>query len=159
MMALDTDLNRVSREHYITGKAAINFHWPGTTTGGWHRLAYWDSAAGKVKVGLAGIHYPDTSSYLGDVGIISARAALKRQGWPVDGEVYMANHFRAAADLVLAWALGQSEHCNVELADWFVEEQDLNAIVDLLTCALGKLDAAPQARVEHWLGAQLRNAK
>lgn len=30
----DFDLKRVSREHYITGKAAINFPRPQTTTGG-----------------------------------------------------------------------------------------------------------------------------
>ena len=34
----DFDLKRVSRTHYITGKAAINFPDPGSTTGGWHFL-------------------------------------------------------------------------------------------------------------------------
>ena len=30
----DFDLKRVSRQHYITGKAAINFPHAGSTTGG-----------------------------------------------------------------------------------------------------------------------------
>ena len=38
----DFDLKRVSRTHYITGKAAINFPDPGSTTGGWHFLSYFD---------------------------------------------------------------------------------------------------------------------
>lgn len=38
----DFDLKRASREHYITGKAAINFPHVGSTTGGWHFLWYFD---------------------------------------------------------------------------------------------------------------------
>ena len=38
----DFDLKRVSREHYITGKAAINFPHVGSTTGGWHFLSHFD---------------------------------------------------------------------------------------------------------------------
>ncbi|OLS59214.1 hypothetical protein PSEMO_57230 [Pseudomonas putida] len=39
MSRFDVDLSRVSRSHYITGKAAINVYWPDATTGGWHRTA------------------------------------------------------------------------------------------------------------------------
>lgn len=60
----DFDLKRVSHQHYITGKAAINFPHPGSTTGGWHFLSYFDREAGVVKVSLAGIHYPDTDAFL-----------------------------------------------------------------------------------------------
>lgn len=51
----DIDLKRVSRERYITGKAAINFPAPGSTTGGWHFLSYSDRESGIAKVSLAGI--------------------------------------------------------------------------------------------------------
>jgi len=57
----DPDLKRVSREHYITGKAAINFPTIGGTTGGWQFLSYFDRESGIAKVSLAGIHYPDTT--------------------------------------------------------------------------------------------------
>jgi len=60
----DFDLKRVSSQHYITGKAAINFPHQGSTTGGWHFLSYFDREAGVAKVSLAGIHYPDTTSFL-----------------------------------------------------------------------------------------------
>jgi len=45
----DFDLKHVSREHYITGKAAINFPHAGSTTGGWHFLSYFDREAGSAK--------------------------------------------------------------------------------------------------------------
>lgn len=64
----DFDLKRVSFEHYITGKAAINFPHPESTTGGWHFLSYFDRDTGVAKVSLAGIHYPDTAEFFGDAG-------------------------------------------------------------------------------------------
>lgn len=48
----DFDLKRVSHKHYITGKSAINFPHPGSTTGGWHFLAYFDRESGVAKVSL-----------------------------------------------------------------------------------------------------------
>ena len=42
----DFDLKCVSHKHYITGKAAINFPHPGSTTGGWHFLSYFDRDSG-----------------------------------------------------------------------------------------------------------------
>lgn len=52
----------------------------------------------------------------------------------------MANHFRAAGDMALAWAFGQSKHCNVELSEWFPDDQDLADMVRLLRRALDRLD-------------------
>ena len=65
----DFDLKRVSREHYITDKASINFPHPGTTTGEWHFLSYFDRESGGAKVSLAGIHDPDTTGYFGEVRV------------------------------------------------------------------------------------------
>lgn len=59
----DFDLKRVSREHYVTGKAAINFPHSGSTTGGWHYLSHFDRVSGVAKVSLAGVHYPDTTVF------------------------------------------------------------------------------------------------
>lgn len=30
----------------------------------------------------------------------------------------MADHYRAAADVVMMWELSNSKHCNVEVAEW-----------------------------------------
>lgn len=156
MPKFDVDLCRVSREYYISGKAAINFPWPATNTGGWHHLSYWDREAGQVKVSLAGIHYPDTSAYFGDFGVIDASQELRRRGWAIDHGIYIADHFRAAADMVLAWAFGQSKHCNVELSDWFPEDQDQWYILHLLTSATDKMSDSQRDRINQWAESQLR---
>ncbi|MBP1120966.1 hypothetical protein EZZ79_19795 [Pseudomonas syringae] len=81
----DFDLKRVSLQHYITGKAAINFPHPGGTTGGWHFLSYFDRESGGAKVSLAGIHYHDTTGYFGDLGIIDVTDELAKRGWCAEG--------------------------------------------------------------------------
>jgi hypothetical protein len=150
----DLDLTRVTETHYITGKAAINFPWPRSTTGGWHFLGYCDSYTGQVKVSLAGIHCPDTSSLFGANGVLDAREELAKRGWRLDSSVYMADHFRATADLVIAWTLGRNEHCNVELADWFPAHEDHTKVVRLLESALGNLERTQQHRLSQWLKRQ-----
>lgn len=81
----DFDLKRVSRQHHITGKAAINFPHPESTTGGWHFLSYFDRESGVAKVSLVGIHYPDTSDYFCDLGITDVTDRLADLGWSVEG--------------------------------------------------------------------------
>lgn len=68
----------------------------------------------------------------------------------------MATHFRATADFAIAWALGQSPHCNLELVDWFREEQDFKAMTDLLRSTLDELDPIACARLMQWLAAQMK---
>ncbi len=60
----DFDLKRVSREHYITGKAAINFPHVESTTGGWHFLSYFDRETEVSMVSLAGIYYQTPPFFL-----------------------------------------------------------------------------------------------
>ncbi len=152
----DLDLRRVSREHYITGKAAINFPFPGVTTGGWHFLSYWDREAGVAKVSLAGIHYPDTSAFFGDLGVAEVTQMLVRLGWLVEGRhVYIADHYRAAADMVVCWALSESQHCNVEIEEWFPDDDDKRRFVDLLLAARPRLQELGRlGKVETWLRTQ-----
>ncbi|WP_371929247.1 hypothetical protein [Pseudomonas sp. 43A] len=59
---LDLDLKRVSREHYITGKAAINLPHAESTTDAWHLVLYFERETGISKVSLEGIQYPDTTN-------------------------------------------------------------------------------------------------
>ncbi len=74
----------MSYKHYITGKAAINFPHPESTSGGWHFLSYFDRESGVAKVTLAGIHYPETTTYFGDSGINDATDLLAERGWPAE---------------------------------------------------------------------------
>lgn len=152
----DLDLHRVTREHYITGKSAINFPFPGVSSGGWHVLAYWDREAGVCKVSLAGIHLPDTSAFFGDVGVLDVTEVLAERGWRSEGRsVWMADHCRAAADMIVRWALSDSQHCSVEIDDWFPFNADRHRFLDLVVSAKTQLDAVGRCdKVELWLAAQ-----
>ena len=61
---------------------------------------------------------------------MNASEELRRRGWQIDHQIYIADHFRATGDMVLAWAFGESKHCNVELSEWFPDDQDLAASSD-----------------------------
>ena len=149
----DFDLKRVSREHYITGKAAINFPHAGSTTGGWHFMSYFDREAGVAKVSLAGIHYPDTSDFFGNSGILDVTVRLAERGWPVEGaSIFIADHYRAAADMVVKWALSESKHCNVEVAEWFPSSEDRQKLLLLLDLGKPKLlEMGRLQKMEAWL--------
>jgi len=153
--AFDKDFSRVTRENYITGKSAINFPSAGAT-GGWHSLAYFDRDSGMMKLSLAGIHYPDTRVFFGDAGIFDATQTLVEQGWPAGGRaVFMADHFRAAADVVVKWTLGESQHCNVEIAEWFPAEADREKFIDLLASGCPRLQELGRLeKVERWIRSQ-----
>lgn len=147
MPKFDIDLSRVTYDHYITGKADTNFPRPHATLGGWHYLAYWNSKVGEPKVSLAGIHYPDTTFYFGDMGILNATDELELRGWKIDRQIYMADHFRATGDMVLKWVFSSSEFCNVELSEWFPDDQDLDAMVGLLKGVINKLASVQDHRL------------
>lgn len=153
---MDFDLKRVSRENYVTGKAALNFPYSGSTTGGWHFLSYFDREAGVVKVSLAGIHYPDTTVFFGDAGVIDVTEQLAKRGWFVEGRrLFMADHYRATADMVMRWALSESKNCNIELAEWFPSADDTQRLLGLLDTGKSKLqETGKLEKVELWLSSQ-----
>ncbi|MDD0987850.1 hypothetical protein [Pseudomonas shahriarae] len=152
----DFDLKRVSREHYVTGKAAINFPDPGSTTGGSHFLSYFDRETGVSKVSLAGIHYPDTTGFFGDAGVIDVTEQLAKRGWFAEGQrLFMADHNRAAADMIVRWALSKSAHCNVEVAEWFPTPEDKQRLLDILDLGKPKLlEMGRLKKMEAWLSSQ-----
>jgi len=152
----DFDLKRVSHQHYITGKAAINFPHPESTTGGWHFLSYFDRESGMAKVSLAGIHYPDTTGYFGDLGITDVTDQLADRGWIVEGRrLFMADHYRAAADMIVKWSLSESEQCNVEVDEWFPSHEDKQGLLKLLELAKAKLlEVGRLGKMKAWLSSQ-----
>lgn len=152
----DFDLKRVSRMHYITGKAAINFPHAGGTTGGWHFLSYFDRDSGVAKVSLAGIHYPDTTDFFSDAGICDVTDQLAKLGWASEGKrIFMADHYRAAADMVMKWVLRDSKHCNVEVAEWFPSSKTKQRLLEILDSGKPKLlDPAKLQKMEAWLRSQ-----
>jgi hypothetical protein len=152
----DFDLKRVSHQHYITGKAAINFPYSGSSTGGWHLFSYFDRESGVAKVSLAGIHYPDTTGYFGDLGITDVTDQLAERGWIVEGRrLFMADHYRAVADMIVRWALSESNHCSVEIDDWFTSRAERRRLLEILDTGKSKLyEAGRWQKVEAWLRTQ-----
>lgn len=97
----DPDLKCVSHRHHITGKQPLTPH-SESTTGGWAFPCLLDRESGVAKVSLAGIHYPETTVYLGDQGIIDVTDQPVQRGWSAEGRLlYMADHYRAAADMIV----------------------------------------------------------
>jgi hypothetical protein len=101
---------------------------------------------------LAGIHYPATTGFFGDTGIIDVTEQLARRGWVLEGHsLFMADHYRAAADMIVKWALSESKHCNVEIAEWFPTEMDRQRLIDLLATGRPKLyDLGKHGKVDTW---------
>lgn len=155
----DKTLSRVSREHYITGKSSINFPL-NDETGGWHFMNYYDKDSGVFKVSLSGIHFPETSSYLGDDGVIDVSAEMKRRGIDTSkSRIFMADHYRAAADMVIRWALSESKHCNVEVNDWFPKDEDQRKFFSYIDKARQKLEEVGKwKKVDCWKRSQLELA-
>lgn len=153
---LDFDLKRVSREHYITGKLQLISPTQDAARGGWHFLSYFDREAGVVKVSLAGIRYPDTDMFFGDAGITDVTDQLADRGFRVDGRrLYMADHHRAAADMIVKWALSDSRHCNVEVAEWFPSPEAKRRLLEVLDLGKFKLSELNRLqKVEAWLSSQ-----
>lgn len=150
------DLKRVSHKHYITGKATINSPHPGSTSSGWHFLSYFDRDSGVAKVSLAGIHYPDTTDYFGDLGITDVTDRLTDLGWSVEGQrLFMADHYRAAADMIVRWAVSESNHCSVEIDDWFPSRAEKQRLLEILDTGRSKLrEVGRWQKVEAWLRTQ-----
>ncbi|CRM19634.1 hypothetical protein [Pseudomonas sp. 35 E 8] len=151
----DFDLKRVSRTHYITGKAAINFPHAGSATGGWHFLSYFDRDSGVAKVSLAGIHYPDTTDLFGDAGVCDVTDQLAKLGWASEGKrFFMADHYRAAADMIVKWTLSYSKQSNVEMAEWFPSLEDKQMLFTLLDTGKQKLlDMGRLQKFEGWISS------
>lgn len=109
-----------------------------------------------AKVSLAGIHYPDTAGFFGCLEVMDATEPLAQRGWSVGGRrLYMADHYRASADMVARWALGDSEHCNVVIDDWFPSPSEKQRLIEVIDVAKPELSHVGRLqKVEAWLSLQ-----
>ena len=54
-------------------------------------------------------------------------------GWSVEGHrLFMADHYRAAVDMIVRWALSESNHCSVEIDDWFSSRTERQRLLETL---------------------------
>jgi len=77
-------------------------------------------------------------------------------GWSVEGErLFMADHYRAAADMIVRWALSESSHCSVEVNDWFSSRAERQRLLKILDTGKSQLSEVGRwQKVEAWLRAQ-----
>lgn len=67
----------------------------------------------------------------------------------------MADHYRAAADMVVKWALSHLKHCNVEVAEWFPSFEAKLRLLGVLDLARPKLSELHRLqKMEAWLSSQ-----
>lgn len=95
-------LPATSKEHYLTGQAALNVPYEDNTFADWHFDEVFLSGHGRFPV--AGRDFPDTSNLLGQYGIRECAGVLRRYGLKLgkNEKVYAANHVRAVLDLVVS---------------------------------------------------------
>ncbi|KAI9129604.1 hypothetical protein [Acaryochloris sp. CCMEE 5410] len=95
-------------ERYISFKHALNLRFPDEDTGDWHFQPYFfeqtDSLKTQKSIPLAGKEQPvDTTPSLGHQGVRDMSSILSQERLPIpsDQPVYVANHYRAIADLAM----------------------------------------------------------
>lgn len=67
----------------------------------------------------------------------------------------MADHYRAAADMIVKWALNESIHCSVEIDDWFPSRTEKQRLLEAIDIGRSKLlEVGRLQKVEAWLRTQ-----
>lgn len=95
-------------ERYISFKHALNLRFPDEDTGDWHFRPYFfeqtDALIPQKSIPLAGKGQQiDTTPSLGHQGVRDMSSILSQERLPIPSHqpVYVANHYRAIADLVM----------------------------------------------------------
>lgn len=153
------DIPKTSPERYISFKHALNLRAPEEDTGEWHFLtAFFDEDGAEQRTApLAGQDgLVDTRPSLGEVGVRDMAGVLKRQGvTELTGPVYVANHYRAVADLaMLELSRGQTPTiANARAINaWFDMEDQISTLVESYLKPLRlQLNEVSQNVFEAWI--------
>jgi hypothetical protein len=156
MYAIEIPLT--SPQCYISFKHALNLRFPQEDTGEWHFLtAFFDDHEKSRSAPLAGAgEGVDTTPSLGDLGIREMSQILKAQQIMfTDTPVYVANHYRAIADLAMLQLLkGQMPTIATARAinQWLDTEEQINHLVnDYLMPLRSQLDKATKNIFDKWI--------
>ena len=147
-----------SPKRYISFKHALNLRYPDEDTGEWHFLSAFFNDQQKIKsapvAGDGGL--VNTTPSLGDRGIREMSQVLKAQK-VISGKipVYVANHYRAIADLAMLQILkGQRPTIATARAinSWLDTEEQVNQLVTKYLIPLrSQLDESARNIFDVWI--------
>ena len=120
---------------YISFKRALNLHVPDELTGDWHFDVSFFGYPERSYAPLAGRHsLVNTTPALGSRGVRDMGRLIADYGIkPYDGPVWVANHYRAIADMAMGRLQG---YCSSEVLpacqidDWLWSEEDFDILVE-----------------------------
>ncbi|MDE0627568.1 MAG: hypothetical protein OXH99_14335 [Bryobacterales bacterium] len=142
---------------YISFNRALNLHAPGELTGDWHFDVSFFGYPERSCAPLAGRHsLVNTTPALGSRGVRDMGRLIADYGIkPYDGPVWVANHYRAIADI----AMGQlQQYCSSEVVpapqidDWLWSEEDFDILVeDYLKPLRAQIRGRRRKAYDEWL--------
>lgn len=146
-----------SPSRYISFQFALNLKLPWEFSGDWHFQEMFYGYKEPQYARVAGTGTPvDTNPSLGSKGVRDMAQVL--EDWkfrPHCGPVYVANHYRAVADLAL-WELQKGEGPALteadKINDWIRTQQDMETLKEeYLRPLRSQLGAAEQKAFDEWM--------
>ena len=144
-------LPTTSKEHYITGRSALNVPNPDGTFADWHFANVFLSGKGKIRI--AGKEIASTSAVLGDYGIRECSDVLRAYGAyiPENEPVFSANHIRAILDLALSSAQQGRAPEHVTVHDMLDSNEDIQELAEKTQQVLGTVsDSVTHSLIYTW---------
>ena len=143
---------------YISFKRALNLRLAGELTGDWHFDVSFFGYPERSYVRLAGPNsLVDTTPTLGsrgvrDMGRLIANSGIK----PYEGPVWVANHYRAIADMAMDrlqnWHWTAQTFPAHQINDWLWSEEDFETLVgDYLKPMRGQISGRVREAYDEWL--------
>lgn len=148
---------RTSQTLYISFTHALNLRMPGEDTGDWHFLSAFFGNDGNRVAPLAGKgQRVDTTPVLGSLGVRDMSEDLRsRAVLHDDRPVYVANHYRAIADIAmseLALSRAPTTACVNEINAWLDTEEQIETVREVYLSPLRTLlEGTAKGVFDTWL--------
>ena len=143
---------------YISFKRALNLRLPDEWTGDWHFRVSFFGYPERSYAPLAGPNgLVDTTPTLGSRGVRDMGRLIDDYGIkPYDGPVWVANHYRAIADLAMDricnWRWEAATFPAHQIAEWLWSEEDFDILVDdYLKLLRGQIPGSLRGAYDEWL--------
>ncbi len=143
---------------YISFKRALNLRLPGELTGDWHFRVSFFGYPERSYAPLAGLKgLVDTTPTLGSRGVRDMGRLIANHGIkPYDGPIWVANHYRAIADMAMDrlrnWQWSAETLPAHQIDEWLWSEKDFDTLVeDYLKPMRGQIRGSLREAYDQWL--------